>query len=116
MMRRDLAELLRTIHVVAISDEEDVVMMLLSKAKLHTKKYDIVANGTLDNLIRNDLITNEMATSLMNDSTYAYGISKNLIAMAEIIFTDRSTQSESLSEEMAITDDEINTILEKKDE
>jgi len=114
-IRRDLAELLRTINIIATTDEKDVIMMLLPKAKLHTAKYDIVANGTLDNLIRNNLISNEMATSLMNDSTYAYGISKNLIAMAEIIFTERSSEIESLSEEMAITDEDIDTILEKED-
>jgi phosphate:Na+ symporter len=114
-IRKDLAELLRNINIVATTDEEDVIMLLLSKAKLHTAKYDIIANGTLDNLIRNNLITNEMATSLMNDSTYAYGISKNLIAMAEIIFTERSSEAESLSEEMAITDEDIDTILEKED-
>ena len=114
-IRRDLAELLRTINIIATTDEKDVIMMLLPKAKLHTAKYDIIANGTLDNLIRNNLISNEMATSLMNDSTYAYGISKNLIAMAEIIFTERSSEIESLSEEMAITDEDIDTILEKED-
>jgi len=114
-IRRDLAELLRTIHKISVSKEEDVILLLLSKAKLHSKKYDIIANGTVDNLIRNNLITNEMATSLMNDSGYAYGISKNLIAMAEIIFTDRSSEVESLSEEMMMTDEEINTILEKEE-
>ncbi len=114
-IRRDLAELLRTINIIATTDEKDVIMMLLPKAKLHTAKYDIVVNGTLDNLIRNNLISNEMATSLMNDSTYAYGISKNLIAMAEIIFTERSSETESLSEEMAMTDEDINSILEKED-
>ncbi len=114
-IRRDLAELLRNIDIIGTTDEEDVVMLLLSKAKLHTEKYDIIASGTLDNLIRNNLITNEMATSLMNDSNYAHEISKNLIAMAEIIFTDRSSDAESLSEEMAITDEEIDTILEKED-
>jgi len=113
MIRRDLAELLRTIDRAGRSEEEDTVMVLLSKAKLHTEKYDIIANGTLDNLIRHNLVTIEMATSLMNDSTYAYGISKNLIAMAEIIFTERSSEADSLSEEMAITDEDIDVILEK---
>jgi len=113
MIRRDLAELLRTIDRVGKSKEEEEVMLLLSKAKLHTEKYDIIANGTLDNLIRQNLVTIEMATSLMNDSSYAYGISKNLIAMAEIIFTERSSEPDSLSEEMAITDEDIDVILEK---
>ena len=115
-IRIDLAELLRNINIVATTKAEDEILLLLSKAKVHTKKYDILANGTLDNLIREGLITNEMATSLMNDSAYAYDISKNLIAMAEITFTDRSSNFESLNEEMAMNTEDIKAILEKKDD
>jgi phosphate:Na+ symporter len=50
-----------------------------------------------------------MATSLMNDSGYAYNISTNLIAMAEIIYvTDNS--------EMLIEEEEVKEILNQKDE
>jgi len=115
-IRKNLAELLRNINIVATSDEEDVVLLLLSKAKVHTEKYDILANGTLNRLIREGLIINEMATSLMNDSVYAYDISKNLIAMAkEVVFTDRNTNTKSINEEMAMNAEEIKEILEKKD-
>ncbi len=113
-IQRGLAELLRNINIIATTDEEEIVMILLAKAKLHTKKYDILANGTLDNLIRESLISNEMATSLMNDSAYAYAISKNLIAMAEVIFTDSSIDSNSITEEMSITDEDIESILKKE--
>ena len=113
-IRRDLAELLRDINIVAATDEEDVILLLLAKSKVHTEKYDILANGTLDNLIRNSFITNEMATSLMNDSAYAYDISKKLIAMAEITFTDTRT-SNNLNEEMSMSNEDINAILETKD-
>ncbi|MBT8348257.1 MAG: Na/Pi cotransporter family protein, partial [Sulfurovum sp.] len=116
LIRKGLAELLRNINIVATTDEEDVILLLLSKAKVHTEKYDIVANGTIDRLIRERLITNEMATSLMNDSTYAYDISKNLIAMAEVTFSDRNSNVVSLNEEMAMNDEEIKEILEKKDD
>ena len=115
LIRKDLAELLRDINTVATTDEEDVMLVLLSKAKVHAEKYDIVTNGILDNLIRDGLITPEMATSLMNDRAYAYDISKNLIAMAEITFSDRSDNVEGLNEEMSMSDDEIKEILEKKD-
>lgn len=115
MIRRDLAELLRSINVIATTDEEDVILLLLSKAKLHTEKHDIIANGTLDHLIRHDLITNEMATSLMNDSTYAYNISKNLVAMAEVIFIDSDSDIKNLDEEMLIDDEDVDMILEKKE-
>ena len=56
-----------------------------------------------------------MATSLMNDSTYAYNISKNLITMAEVLFIDRSGHIKNLDEEMHINDEDIELILEKKD-
>ncbi|MFC2073558.1 Na/Pi cotransporter family protein, partial [Campylobacterota bacterium] len=114
-IRKNLAELLRNINIVATTDEEDVILLLLSKVKVHTEKYDILANGTLDRLIRERLITNEMATSLMNDSAYAYDISKNLIAMAEVTFTDRNTNTEQINEEMAMSPEDIKVILEKKD-
>jgi phosphate:Na+ symporter len=108
-MRKDLAELLRTISNVTMSDEEDEILLLLSKAKIHTERYDIIANGKLDNLIRNRLISNEMATSLMNDSGYAYNISTNLIAMAEIIYVSDNS-------EMLIEEEEVKEILDQKDE
>jgi phosphate:Na+ symporter len=108
-IRKDLAELLRNINIIATTDEEDVIILLLSKIKIHTEKYDILANGTLDNLIRRSLITNEMATSLMNDSVYAYNISQNLIKMVEIIFVNKNTNTDIL-----INEDDVNLIISKK--
>ncbi len=107
-MRVSLAELLRNINIISTTNEEDVIILLLAKIKIHSQRYDIIANGTLDNLIRNSLITNEMATSLMNDSSYAYDISKHLTKMAEVIFIDKDI------EEMAMSDVDINSILENK--
>ncbi len=108
-IRIGLAELLRNIDIIGTSDEEDEIILLLSKAKVHTERYDILANGTLDNLIRNGLISNEMGTSLMNDSAYAYDISKKLIAMAESIFID-------VDNKMILSDEDVDSILEKKDD
>ena len=114
-IRIGLAELLRGIDVVSKMSEEDEVIVLLSKMKVNMQRYDILANGTLDNLIRNNLITNEMATSLMNDSAYAYEISKHFIAMAEIIFIDVLSDIKNLGEDMLISDEEVDKILEKGD-
>ncbi len=79
----------------------------------YTEKNDILSNGTLDNLIRNKLITNEMATSLMNDSAYSYNISKNLITMAEIIFIHNDIQD--ITNNVAINYDDVKSILDKKE-
>jgi len=114
-IKRDLAELLRNIHLISTTTEEDEIIVLLSKTKLHTEKYDILANGTLDNLIRNSLITNEMATSLMNDSTYAYNISTNLLAMAEIIFIEENRDMKELgTDTMVLNEEDVKTILKEE--
>ena len=110
-----LAELLRNIDIITKMTEESEIILLLSKAKVHMQRYDILANGTLDNLIRNNLITNEMATSLINDSAYAYNISKNFIAMAEVIFIDTFSDIKDMAEELIINDEDIDLILKQKD-
>jgi len=108
-IRKGLAELLRTIDRIKNSDKDEEIVILLSKAKIHSKRYDVLSNGTLDRLIRRGLITNQMATSLMNDSDYAYSISQKLIKMAEVIFIDIDSDLKKLNEELAITDEEVDT-------
>ncbi len=107
-IRKDLAELLRNINIIGTTNKEDTTVLLLSKMKLHVEKYDLIANGTLDNLIRNSLITNEMATSLMNDSAYAYDISKKLIAMAEVIFNNQNN-------DMVMDEEDVDLMLQEKE-
>ncbi|BAF72077.1 Na/Pi cotransporter family protein [Sulfurovum sp. NBC37-1] len=113
-IRVGLAELLRNIDKLSKMMEEDEILLLLSKVKVHMERYDILANGTLDNLIRNNLITNEMATSLMNDSAYAYKISQNFIAMAEILFIDFSSDIKDLAEEFMVNDEDVDLILKEE--
>ena len=112
-IRIGLAELLRNIDKISMMSEYDEVLLLLSKMKIHMQRYDILANGTLDSLIRNDLITNEMATSLMNDSSYAYEISKHLVAMTEVIFMKSLDEMDDLSEDMFMNDEDVSTIINK---
>ena len=110
-----LAGLLRNINIIATTDEEDIIVLLLSKIRLNTQKNDIITNGVLDNLIRNRLITNQMATSLMNDSVYVYNIRNKLCNMAEILFVDKGSDLKKLQDDMQITQSDIEEILEKKD-
>ena len=106
-MRVDLAELLGNIHKMATSNEEDIAILSFTKAKVHAEKHDIIANGTLDHLIRNNLVTNEMATSLMNDSSYAFNISQKLIQMAEAIFLDQATK------DILLDNDDVDMLVHK---
>jgi phosphate:Na+ symporter len=96
-IRLDLAILLRSLFK---SDAEVGPVRKLEQLKafrLRMEEEDIIANGTLDKLIRENLITPDMATSLMNDSAYAYDIQNNLIDAAEIIFAHVFSLEKDLS-------------------
>ena len=47
---------------------------------------DVVENGTLDRLIRENKITPDMATSLINDNGYTQNIALKLMHGAQIVF------------------------------
>lgn len=110
-----LVELLRSIDTIAKTEEDDTALLLLSKLKVETQKNDILSNGRLDELIRKKEITNNMATSLMNDSVYVYNIRTKLTNVAEVLFAKRDAKLEEIHEEMQLTADEIDELLQKKE-
>ena len=114
-IRKNLVELLRAIHTISTSIHCDEILLLLSKAKILAEKNDIFANGILDDLIRKGLIPNEIAISLMNDSAYAYEISENLIAMAEILFVCNREDIKNISKDIIINDEDIDELLAQND-
>ncbi len=114
-IRRNLTQLLRDINTISKTQEEEEIVLLLSKIKLATRKNDIILNGGLDKLIRKDLITNEMATSLMNDSSYTNDISKNLISMAEIIFILNNENINTLSDYLAEDDEDFELLVQGRE-
>ena len=112
-IRLNMAILLRTLYKI----EEDVSPMQklerLKEIKLEIEQEDIIANGKLDKLIRGNHITSEMATSLMNDSSFTYEIENLLISSAEIIFANIY----SLEEDLNLTDEEFEQkIFNKREE
>jgi phosphate:Na+ symporter len=54
--------------------------------KQDLKDMDMNTTKRAEELVRNDQITTNMATSLMNDSVNAYNIVHNLIEMATILW------------------------------
>ena len=104
-IRLNLALLLRTLFD---TDTEESILRIPEQLKTFRammEEEDIIANGTLDQLIRKNHVTPDMATSLMNDSGFAYDIQSNLIAAAEILFANLY----STEKDMALTDVETDT-------
>ena len=77
--------------------------------RLNKKANDVLKSGIIDKLIRDKKITNVMASSLINDSAYAYNISKNLIQMASSIYLNR--QNELKEFDVTLDDKEISSLI-----
>ena len=86
-----LGQVLRGLH--ALRRAEAVDRVATGSLRARVKAADILANGSLDELVSSDLITPWMATSLVNDSAYARHASIHLINMAERVFAPSSLQA-----------------------
>ncbi len=90
-LRKKITKVLREIHLTRTSDEPQKHLASLEKLKEKTKQSDVLIDGTLDELIRKELITSEMATSLANDSNFVADICKNLIDATELLYIESDT-------------------------
>lgn len=75
----------RTKDLDLVTKNEEKIKIIATIEK-YLKENDIINNWTLDNLIRNWIITNEMATSLIKDTNYKNDICRRLIISSERVF------------------------------
>ncbi len=115
-IRKNLIKHLRTTQMIFNTSEEDVAILLLSKLQLDAKKYDIAANKSLDNLIRNNKITYAMATSLMNDTTYAFTIASELAKVANILFIHEEKEFKEGREALILNESEVIDLTHAKEQ
>ena len=119
-IRLNIALLLRTLFRI----EEEVTSVAkrehLERMKVSLEEQDIVSNGALDKLIREQRISSDMATSLMNDSGFAYDVQTGLISAAETILAgavpaDQELSDADLERELTLKRDEILDRLGKEE-
>jgi phosphate:Na+ symporter len=106
-IRLNIALLLRTLFKIEEQVTPSQKIEALKRIGLAMEEQDIIANGTLDKLIREQKINSDMATSLMNDGSYAYEIQRNVLSAAEIIFASAFSKEQDLS----LGDEELDNLL-----
>ena len=97
-LREEIAKTLDGIHTLSNNNSDD--FDIYAKIKLLEKnldRLDMIGSGRIDKLIRQDLIKTKTATSLINDATLAYEISKKLIQVATVLWIE-DTQIKELGE------------------
>ncbi|WP_415906659.1 Na/Pi cotransporter family protein [Neptuniibacter sp. QD72_48] len=110
--RIQLGNLMRELDNIRNDDEDASNILSLDNLKLDMKTNDVTVNGEMERLIRDKKITAVMATSMMNDANYAYGVAKNLIQMGESLFASGNLDMNEAVRSVALNDDEVAEILE----
>ncbi len=96
-IREHLGSLLRELHRIREEADPETAILRLEALKTAMARDDILANGRLDELIRTGQISREMASSLMNDSDYAYAVLSKIVSAADRVF-NVGRESESVDE------------------
>ncbi|MCK4710664.1 MAG: Na/Pi cotransporter family protein [Gammaproteobacteria bacterium] len=97
----------------ARADKEDLEDILsIDMVKLKMKEHELEVNDTIERLIREGSITAQMATSLMNDSSYAYDVAKDLVQMGEVLFAKGSYEQQAAERSVLLDEDEANEIAQ----
>jgi phosphate:Na+ symporter len=114
-IRVQLGEVLRSLGEAQRNDD-DASVLSFDTLKVEMEVEDTTRNGTLESLIRDKKITAAMATSLMNDSAYAYDVAKNLVQLGEVLFAPGDSELRQVERDIALTEDEIEEVRSSLDD
>ena len=109
-IRVQLGDVLRRLAEARNEPDDPTSILSLDAIKLEMEENDSTANGILEMLIRESRITAPMATSLMNDSAYAYDVAKNLVQMGEVLFASHDPEQRDIESELSLDEDEAEQV------
>ena len=84
--RKKIVKVLRTIYLFRTVDEKEIYYQKLLVLKNKAKEATEQSNKSIDKLIRENLITVDMASSLVNDNDNVNNMIKKLIQVAELLY------------------------------
>ncbi len=90
LLRKEIAKTIDSLNSIKNLDDDLDILSSIELLRKDIDKFDLMKNDKIDSLIRNNDIRTKMATSLINDSSFAHDISKNLINTASVIWIEDS--------------------------
>ncbi|EAR02596.1 Na/Pi cotransporter family protein [Maribacter sp. HTCC2170] len=95
--RKKIAKVLRVIYLFRTQDEKEQYYSKLILLKQEAKEAMRQGNDSINKLIRDGLITVEMASSLVNDNDNVNDTIKKLIQVAELLYGEKDSLLEKAS-------------------
>jgi len=93
--RKKLVKVLRIIYLFRTVEENEIHYQKLLILKNKAKEAIDQSNKSIDKLIRENLISVEMASSLVNDNDNVNDITKKLIEVTELLYGEKDTLLEN---------------------
>ncbi len=110
-IRVEIATVLRDIELIKDQGPDAETILSLDAVRLGLEEANRKLDATLDESIRRKRITAQMATSIMNDSGYAYNIGKNLVDLARTLLAAREPERKDAEQKLALDDADIDDVL-----
>ena len=86
VLREKIATMMNKINNIRNKEDDIEVLTKVEFLKKEIEELDVAETGKIDSLIRENKINSRMATSLINDSAYAYDISRRLIEITTTLW------------------------------
>ena len=100
-LRLRMLILIRAIMKIRLAENLEEQLDEVKNEGAKAEDMDVLLSGRVEELLLNEEITEEMASSLINDSSNASRITKNLIDIATILYSPRDTLIEEIDERNA---------------
>lgn len=106
-LRLNLAGVLRSLDEVRKQGQDSTAILSLDELKGQMKQYDWDLNIRMNQWVRDERITAPVTISLMNDSRYAYQVTKNLVKMGGVLFSTSERPLREAEQSVSLDESEV---------
>jgi phosphate:Na+ symporter len=99
LIRRKILKVVRQIHRASQSEQPLKFIEKIKKQKRKAQELDVLMTGRVNKLVLDGAISNDMATSLMNDSVEAQKIVRDLVDIATLLYYPRDELIDQIEEQ-----------------
>lgn len=115
-LRAMLAYVLREVYRLCVERAEDVTVLSLDHSRMKIRDMEKALDDRLEGLIRVHRVAPEMATSLMNDSTYAFSAAKALLNTGYALYAPGNPAQRDAERAVRLDQDELEQVLANEED